>query len=104
MSTVTEAVVLDALRVVRDPDLHKDIVSLGFIKNLRIEGGRVAFAIELTTPACPVKDLMRDQAHAAVSALPGVTAVEIEELASSSPLGAPKPVAVTRERFAARSA
>jgi ATP-binding protein involved in chromosome partitioning len=77
MASPTEAVVLDALRAVRDPDLHKDIVALGFVKNLAITGGRVAFTIELTTPACPVKDLMRDQAHAAVSALPGVSAVEI---------------------------
>jgi ATP-binding protein involved in chromosome partitioning len=81
MST-TSAAVLDALRGVRDPDLHKDIVSLGFVKNLSIDGGRVSFAIELTTPACPVKDQMRDQAHALVSALPGVTAVEIEMTAA----------------------
>jgi ATP-binding protein involved in chromosome partitioning len=52
---VTEQAVLAALTVVKDPDLHRDIVSLGFIKNLRIDGGRVAFSIELTTPACPVK-------------------------------------------------
>ena len=64
---------LDALKVVRDPDLHRDIVSLGFIKDLTIDGGRVAFTIELTTPACPVKDQMRDQARAAVLQLPGVT-------------------------------
>ena len=49
----------------RDPDLHKDIVSLGFVKKLAIDGGRVSFAIELTTPACPVKDQMRDQARSA---------------------------------------
>ena len=78
MAQVTEAAVLEALKVVRDPDLNRDIVSLKFIKKLTIEGGRVAFAIELTTPACPVKDQMRDQARAAVMALPGVTAVEIE--------------------------
>jgi len=77
MSTLTEAAVLDALRSVRDPDLHKDIVALGFVKNLRIDGGRVALTIELTTPACPVKDLMRDQARAAVMAL-GASAVEID--------------------------
>lgn len=82
MSALTEAAVLDALRVVRDPDLHKDIVALGFVKNLRIDGGRVAFIIELTTPACPVKDLMREQARAAVAALPGVTTVDIEMTAS----------------------
>ena len=79
MSTgITEASVLEALKNVRDPDLNRDIVSLKFIKNLRIDGGRVAFSIELTTPACPVKDQMRDQARALVSAIPGVTAVDIE--------------------------
>ena len=82
MSDLTEAAVLDALRAVQDPDLHKDIVALGFVKNLAIDAGRVSFAVELTTPACPVKDLMRDQAHAAVSALPGVTDVAIEMTAS----------------------
>ena len=68
---------LDALKVVTDPDLHKDIVSLGFIKDLTIDGGRVAFTIELTTPACPVKEQMRDQARAAVAQLPGVSAVDV---------------------------
>ena len=83
MPVVSEAAVLDALRVVTDPDLGRDIVSLGFVKNLTIDdGGRVAFAIELTTPACPVKDQMRDQARAAVSALGGVDAVDIEMTAS----------------------
>jgi ATP-binding protein involved in chromosome partitioning len=78
MPTVTEAAVLEALRVVKDPDLHKDIVALGFVKKVGIDAGKVSLVIELTTPACPVKDLMRDQARAAVSALPGVTNVEIE--------------------------
>jgi ATP-binding protein involved in chromosome partitioning len=75
--SVEQAAVLEALKAVRDPDLNRDIVTLNFIKNLVIDGGRVAFTIELTTPACPVKDQMRDQARAAVSALPGVTAVDV---------------------------
>jgi ATP-binding protein involved in chromosome partitioning len=82
MATVTESAVLDALRAVKDPDLHKDIVTLGFVKQLRIDGERVAFTVELTTPACPVKDLLRDQARSVVAALPGVRHVEIEMTAS----------------------
>src|SRR4029079_16843038 len=82
MATLSEAAVLDALRAVKDPDLHKDIVALGFVKNLRIDRERVGFTIELTTPACPVKDLMRDQAHAAVSAIAGVGVVDVEMTAS----------------------
>src|SRR5919112_770720 len=75
---VLEAAVLDALKVVQDPDLHRDIVALGFVKDLTIERGQVAFTIELTTPACPVKDQLRDQARAAVMQLPGVTAVDVQ--------------------------
>jgi ATP-binding protein involved in chromosome partitioning len=75
---VDQAAVLNALAVVRDPDLNRDIVSLGFIKNLTIDGGHVAFTIELTTPACPVKDQMRDQARAAVSQLAGVSIVDVQ--------------------------
>ena len=67
--------VLEALRAVKDPDLHQDIVKLGFVKNLRIDRGAVSFEIELTTPACPVKEDMKRQAEAAVSALPGVERV-----------------------------
>ena len=76
--SIDQAAVLEALKVVRDPDLGRDIVSLGFIKGLKIDASRVAFTIELTTPACPVKDQMRDQARAAVMQLPGVTAVDVE--------------------------
>src|SRR5215472_11055860 len=79
---VEQTRVLDALKVVQDPDLHRDIVSLGFIKDLTISDGTVGFTIELTTPACPVKDQMRDQARAAVLALPGVTDVNVNMSAS----------------------
>ena len=82
MSTTTESTVLEALKAVTDPDLGRDIVSLGFVKNLTIDGGRVSLTIELTTPACPVKDEMRDQAAAIVSGLAGVTDVDIEMTAS----------------------
>jgi ATP-binding protein involved in chromosome partitioning len=75
---VTEALVLDALKVVKDPDLHRDIVTLGFIKNLHIDRDQVSFTVELTTPACPVKDQMRDQARAAVLQLPGVAGVDVQ--------------------------
>ncbi len=76
--TITEPQVLDALRVVIDPDLHRDIVTLGFVKNLKIEGSAVSFDVNLTTPACPVKDRFREQArHAVMEAVPGVTEVRV---------------------------
>ena len=62
MSTITESAVLEALRSVKDPDLHRDIVELGFVKDIKICGGNIAFTIELTTPACPVKKMMEDEA------------------------------------------
>jgi ATP-binding protein involved in chromosome partitioning len=82
--------VLTALRVVVDPDLRRDIVSLGFVKDLTFDGGRVAFTIELTTPACPVKDQMRDQAAAAVRALPGVSDVAVTMTAKVRSVSAPE--------------
>ncbi|MFN8522340.1 MAG: Mrp/NBP35 family ATP-binding protein [Chloroflexota bacterium] len=69
--------VLNSLRVVRDPDLHRDIVSLGFVQNLKIEAGRVGFDIVLTTPACPVKDRLQEEAERAVRSLPWVTEVSV---------------------------
>lgn len=77
MTEITEAAVLDALRKIQDPDLHKDIVALGFIKDLKIAGGDVSFRIVLTTPACPVKEQMREAAEQHVGALPGVTKVNV---------------------------
>ena len=74
---LTEALVLDALRVVEDPDLHRDIVSLGFVKDVVIDGGRVSFTVELTTPACPVKEILEQQARDAVAGIPGVTEVDL---------------------------
>ncbi|HYX41203.1 MAG TPA: iron-sulfur cluster assembly protein, partial [Pyrinomonadaceae bacterium] len=77
MAQVTEQNVLDALRKVVDPDLHKDIVALGFVKDLQIAGGAVSFRIVLTTPACPVKEQMQTQAQELVGALPGVASVTV---------------------------
>ena len=67
-----------ALSQIKDPDLGRDIVTLGFVKDLQIDGENVSFAIELTTPACPVRDQMKEDAHRAVLSLPGVTNVEVE--------------------------
>ena len=90
MPPVSETAVLDALRAVTDPDLGRDIVGLGFVKGLAIDEGSVSFTIELTTPACPVKDEMRDQAHAVVSALGGVSSVAVEMTASVRSAVAPR--------------
>jgi ATP-binding protein involved in chromosome partitioning len=80
-ATVTKDAVLDALRQIIDPDLHRDIVSLGMIKQLEIRdtpsGADVSFTFELTTPACPVRDRFKSQAETAVTAIPGVVSVNV---------------------------
>lgn len=55
--------------MVDDPDLGKDLVTLGMIKNLEVEGKRVSFRVELTTPACPMKDQIRHACETAVKHL-----------------------------------
>ena len=70
--------VLAALSKVNDPDLRKDLVTLNMIRDLKIENGTVSFTIMLTTPACPMKDRMKNEAQVAVSAVAGVESVEIK--------------------------
>ncbi len=82
--------VLSALRAVVDPDIRRDIVTLGFVKDLSIADGRVAFTIELTTPACPVKEQLREQATTAVRALAGVSQVDVQLTAKVRSASAPE--------------
>ncbi|MBM43027.1 MAG: chromosome partitioning protein [Acidobacteria bacterium] len=88
--TVEPAAVLEALRVVQDPDLGRDIVSLDFVKDLQVSDGIVTFAIELTTPACPVKDQLHDQAVAAVYVLPGVSEVKVQMTSNVRAVASPE--------------
>jgi ATP-binding protein involved in chromosome partitioning len=74
---ITQDAVLEALSSVYDPDLKKDLVTLNMIRDLKIDEGTISFTIMLTTPACPMKDQMKNEALAAVSALPHVKSVEI---------------------------
>ncbi|MBI1976925.1 MAG: P-loop NTPase, partial [Candidatus Omnitrophica bacterium] len=75
---ITEADVLSILRQVQDPDLHRDIVSLGFVKEARVSGDTATVLIELTTPACPVRDQMKEEARRLVASLPGIKKVDIQ--------------------------
>ena len=77
MSQLSNEIILDALRQIKDPDLHKDIVTLGFIKDLEINDGAVSFRIVLTTPACPVREEMKDAALQLVGAVAGVRSVNV---------------------------
>ncbi|MCS6800649.1 MAG: Mrp/NBP35 family ATP-binding protein [Chloroflexota bacterium] len=73
-----EADVLRALSTVQEPELHKDLVTLNMVRNIRIDGGDVRFTVVLTTPACPLRERIEREARAAVAALPGVNSVTID--------------------------
>ena len=77
MNQITEQAVLAQLSNIIDPDLKKDIVTLGFVKDLTISGGAVSFRIVLTTPACPVKEAFETEAKALVSSIAGVETVNV---------------------------
>src|SRR3989338_2365860 len=80
---LSEKEILDALRNIIDPDFQKDIVSLGFVRNIQIKDGCVALEIQVTTPACPVKNEFKRQAEAAVKGIQGVKDVRVEMTAPS---------------------
>ncbi|MDE0019982.1 MAG: Mrp/NBP35 family ATP-binding protein [Candidatus Poribacteria bacterium] len=80
----TESAILKALSAVEDPDLRRDLVSLGMIKELRIEGGKVMFNVELTTPACPVKDELQAQCEEAALSVEGVESVDVTMTADTA--------------------
>lgn len=77
MTDSREQELLNALSSVQDPDLHVDIVRLGFVKNISLDGTKASFTLELTTPACPVKDQLRDECEAITRQL-GYEEVHIE--------------------------
>ena len=74
MSPITETAVIDAMRTVQEPELGKDLVTLDMVKNLVIDGSSIAMTIELTTPACPLKDEIETNVRAALVGI-GATGV-----------------------------
>jgi ATP-binding protein involved in chromosome partitioning len=74
---LTESAVMAALSRVIEPELHKDLVTLNMIKDLKITGNNIHFTIELTTPACPLKDVMERDARAELAKIPGIGVVGI---------------------------
>ncbi len=81
--------ILEALGKVKDPEIGKDLVSLGMIEDVKVDGGKVSFVINLTTPACPFKDEIRGSALAAVEVLEGVGEVDIT-MGAKVPVGQKK--------------
>lgn len=78
MSDITQELVFDRLRTVRDPELHKDLVSLNMIKDVSVDGSTVRVAIELTTPACPMKAQIGGDVERALMEIPGVERVDVD--------------------------
>jgi ATP-binding protein involved in chromosome partitioning len=76
--SVSEQTVIAALSKVQEPELHKDLVTLNMIRDLKIEGEKVTFTVVLTTPACPLRSTIEREARQAVETIPGVSAVEIK--------------------------
>lgn len=74
---VTKKSILDILSQIEDPDLKKDIVTLGFIKELVIDGSTISFSIELTIAGCPLKNMFKTKAEELVLSLDGVEKVHI---------------------------
>lgn len=77
-SRLTSEMVIEALRRVIDPELRRDIVSAGMVKDVQVEGGKVKFTLELTTPACPLRNYLVTAARQAVESLQGVEQVEVD--------------------------
>jgi len=75
---VSSEQVLDALRGVKDPELHRDIVSLGMIEELKVDEGIISFTFNLTTPACPLRAELEASVNAALRAIPGVKEVKMK--------------------------
>jgi ATP-binding protein involved in chromosome partitioning len=75
---VTEEQVLAELSKIIDPDFNRDIVSLGFVQDMAIDGGTVSFTVELTTPACPLSPVFEKQALDLVGDIPEVERVNVK--------------------------
>jgi metal-sulfur cluster biosynthetic enzyme len=74
----TEADIRKALRKVKDPELNLDLVVLGLIYDIQIDGARVSVTMSLTSPMCPVAGELLNQAREAVETVPGVERAEVE--------------------------
>ena len=78
MAATDQAAVIEALRGVMDPELHKDIVTLGMAKNIQVNDGKVSLLVTLTTPACPLRETIERDVRAALAKVPGVSSVDLK--------------------------
>ena len=90
----TDAEIIEALRPVTDPELHRSIVDLGMVEQVRVTDGTVAVTIALTTPGCPLKNEIDSRVRGAVSVLDGVSSVEVSFTSMS-----PEQLAAVRQQL-----
>jgi len=77
VETLSQAQILETLKKVQDPELHRDIVSLGMVKDLAVHDGKVSFTVELTTPACPLRETIEGDCRKVLTGVPGIRELEI---------------------------
>ena len=77
MVEISELQIMEALRRVNDPEIHRSIVDLKMVRDLKIQDGKVSFTLALTIPECPLRDQIAQDAQQAVQALPGVQGVKV---------------------------
>src|SRR5262245_28821588 len=109
MSSATAAnrdEVLAALDRVQDPELHASIVRLGMVKDIAVEGPAVTVTVELTTPACPMKETLENDIRAALADVAGVDSVQLTwgaNVRASNPKEGQKPIEGVRNIIAVAS-
>jgi ATP-binding protein involved in chromosome partitioning len=106
VSTPGRDEVLAALATVNDPELHRDIVSLGMVKELEVHDGRVALTVELTTPACPLKETIENDVREVLGRVSGVDSVELKwgaDVKASPPREGQQPIEGVRNIIAVAS-
>jgi ATP-binding protein involved in chromosome partitioning len=106
MGKPSDQEILAALSQVQDPELHRDIVSLNMVRDLRVDSGRVSLKLVLTTPACPLSGPIKEEVERVLMAVPGVASVDITmdaEVRAHQAMGGPRPVPGVRNIIAIAS-
>ena len=88
--TLDRDAIMAVLKTVQDPEIFKDIVTLNMVKDIAMDGGRVTVSVELTTPACPMREKIQKDVVAAVATVPGVSSVDVKFTANVRGAGQPK--------------
>ncbi len=106
MAKPSEQEIIAALSRVEDPELHRDLVSLNMVRDVKVEGDHVSLRVVLTTPACPLSGTIKGEVEKALMAVPGVGSVDVvmdAEVQGRRTVEGPKPVPGVRNIIAIAS-